>query len=124
MSIKSGLGHHDVVLNISGSISQISRTISSITAIVEAPSENLVEHTANAPAMAAPHSTGEPQFYTAAATSVACEEETHTFFAFRHEFAERGTHRISLRFDFSNGEYITTPSAVLIGAGDGLSGDF
>lgn len=118
----TGLGHLDVQIDVSAALNEISRAVTDITATVEDSDEQPAEYSASLPAATATPTDGTPTIFTTTVTNAACEDETHTVMAFRHEFATAGTHRISLRFGFSGGDYITTPAAILVHAGSGLAG--
>jgi hypothetical protein len=121
MIIGAGLGYHDVVIDISASISAMT-DLSRVEARVMAPDEGIVSHDASLPTVAA-GSTSSPHIFVDTVTTAACNDEDHTFLKFRHEFAQHGDHRIALTYWNSNGEYTTAPSAVVVQCGDGLFGD-
>lgn len=124
--ITAGLGYHDVRLDVTGAIAGVNDTVTRVEAIVMNPGEALAHYEAPLPGSLPMGPTGvEPQVYGHDALNAVRQVETYTIFQFRHEFADRGQHRVSLKLHFgSAGEYVTSSDAVVIHCGDGLYGEF
>jgi len=119
MYARGGVGTHYVVLDVTTPEAEITDTINSIDVVVLSPTEETATYSAKLPFLAAKGTTW-PQVYLKDVTT-ALGVETHKFMAFKHNFAQRGEHRISIRFKFGSlGDQVTTVEAVRVDIGDGF----
>jgi len=119
MYARAGLGVHRVILDIEAVLSELSETVTEVEAVIVSPTEVVSRYSAKPP-FAATEGAKDPQLFKRDVTT-ALGAVSHRFIAVRHTFAERGEHRLALRFSLgNNGDWVSTMVAVFIDIGDGL----